>query len=72
MNQENYDEEEDIELEEEMLLRNAKLLFPEVEEWILKIAVKGHLNLNGRELKRDIEKAEEYKKRYSTELNYTT
>ena len=60
------------EFEEDMLLRETKLLFPEAEEWLLKIAVKAHINLKGEEFVRDNVKADEYKKKYSTELNYTT
>ena len=38
----NVDVEE--EMDKDVLLRQSKLLYPEVEEWILKIAVEGYIN----------------------------
>lgn len=38
----NSDKDED--LTKDILLREAKLLYPEVEDWILKIAIDGYIN----------------------------
>lgn len=49
----NVDVEE--EMDKDVLLRQSKLLYPEVEEWILKIAVEGYINT----IKREKSKGEE-------------
>ena len=66
------DIEEDKEIEEEMLLRESKIRFPEVEEWILKMAVQAHLKLEGKRFISDVKKGNELKKSYSQETTYTT
>jgi hypothetical protein len=37
----------DVELDKDLLLRQSKLLYPEVEEWVLNIAVEAYLNTKG-------------------------
>jgi hypothetical protein len=63
---------EDREFQEEMLLREAKIRYPEVEEWVLNMAIKAHLNLNGEKFVSDDAKGEEIKKSYSQDTVYTT
>ena len=65
-------ENEDREFDEEMLFREARIRFPEVEDWILKMAITAHLNMNGEKFVSDDEKGEEIKKSYSQETIYTT
>ena len=65
-------EEEDREFEEEMLMRECRIRYPEVEEWILKMAIQAHLNLNGEKFVGDDEEGERIKQSYSQEKIYTT
>jgi len=65
-------EEEDREFDEDMLLRESKLRFPDVEEWILKMAIKAHLNLGGEKFVSDLVKGEEIKKTYFQGNEYVT
>ena len=58
------------EFEQEMLLRQAKLLFPDVEEWILKMAIKAHINLGDGTFDNNPEKAEEIKSGYFQDTEY--
>jgi hypothetical protein len=40
-------------LDKELLLRQSKLLYPEVEEWVLNIAIEAYLNALKREKEKD-------------------
>ena len=63
---------EDREFDEEMLFREARIRFPEVEDWVLKMAITAHLNLDGEKFVSDEEQGEKIKKSYSQETVYTT
>ena len=39
------EEDEEYEMKQEMLMRETKLRFPEVEDWVISMAVKAYLNL---------------------------
>lgn len=46
----------DILPDEDLLTRQAKLLYPECEDWVIKLAVEAHMN----KLKQDMEINEEH------------
>lgn len=62
----------DKELEFDLLLREARIRFPELEDWILNMAVKAYINNNGEKLVYDKEEAEAHKKTYFQGLEYNT
>jgi predicted enzyme involved in methoxymalonyl-ACP biosynthesis len=64
--------EEDKELERDMLLRECRVRYPEVEDWVLQMAVKAYLNLNGEKFVSNYEEGEKIKQSYSQDLEYTT
>lgn len=67
-------EDEDYEMKEEMLVRETKLRFPEVEDWVISMAVKAHLNLEsiGDNYNPNAEEGERIKKTYFDGLEYKT
>lgn len=68
------EEDEEFELKQEMLLRQAKVLYPEVEHWVLDMAIKAHLNLEalGNDYMPNTEEGERLKKSYFNGLEYKT
>ena len=72
---EEYIEDEDMEMKQDMLLRQSKLLYPEIEEWVLVMAIKAHLNMEklGEDYKpKTKEEGEAIKKTYFSGLEYKT
>lgn len=67
-------EEETDELEKDMLMRQSKLLYPDVPEWILDIAIKAHLNIEklGENYKPDEEAGAKFRERYFKGTEYKT
>lgn len=67
-------EDEEYEMKQEMLLRQAKVLYPELETWILEMAIKAHLNLEtlGSDYDPNPEEGERIKKTYFDGLEYKT
>ena len=64
----------DQELDFDLLLKQAKVLYPEVEEWVLKIAVEAYIRQGGND-RPDVsgEAIEEIRKKYDrTTLLYET
>ena len=54
----------DESLDKDILLRQSKLLYPEVEEWVLNIAIEAYLNqrgidTNSGELKEEMQEMQE-------------
>ena len=66
----NINEEEEI--EKELLLREARLLYPDVEEWVLNMAIKAHLKLNGEKFVSDVERGNNIKNQYFQGREYKT
>ena len=69
-----YEEDEEMEMKQEMLLRQAKVLYPELEQWVLEMAIKAHLNLEtlGSDYDPNPEVGERIKKTYFSGLEYKT
>jgi hypothetical protein len=64
--------EEDIQIERELLLRQSQILFPEVETWLLEIAVDAHLKNGGEKILVDEEQAKKVKDGFFQHLEYQT
>lgn len=58
--------------EHDLLLRQAKVLFPDVEEWILDMAIKAHIKLGNDDFDNDPEKGMEIKSTYFQGTEYKT
>ena len=59
-------------VEYDLLLRKAKLLYPDVEEWVLKIAVKAYFNLGDKEFENDPNIGNSIKSNYFQGTEYKT
>jgi len=68
------EEDEERQMEEELLLRQAKVLYPDVEQWVLEMAIKAHLNIEalGEDYNPNPEDGERVKQTYFTGLEYKT
>jgi hypothetical protein len=68
------EEDEEYEMKQEMLMRETKLRFPEVEDWVISMAVKAYLNLEtlGSDYDPNPEEGERIKKTYFDGLEYKT
>ena len=69
---EEYIEEKDEEMEKEMLMRQAKILYPEVEEWVLEMSIKAHLNMEKIDYNPTAEEGEKIKATYFAGNEYKT
>ena len=63
---------EDLEIERDLLLRQSKLLFPEVEEWLLTIAVDSYIKNKGKKVIINEEEAAKVKQSFFQGLEYQT
>lgn len=66
------EEMESLEIERELLLRQSKLLFPEVENWLLEIAVDAYLKNGGEKVAINEEEASQVKSSFFQDLEYKT
>lgn len=68
------EDDEEYEMQQEMLIRETKLRFPEVEDWVISMAVKAHLNLEtlGSDYDPNPEEGERIKKTYFDGIEYKT
>ena len=71
---EEYIEEKDEEMEKEMLMRQAKLLYSDVDEWVLELAIKSHLNMEklGEDYNPTAEEGDKIKATYFAGNEYKT
>lgn len=65
-------EEDNTGIERDLLLRQSRLYFPEVEEWLLEIAVDAYLKNNGEKLEINEEEALKVKNSFFQGLEYKT
>ena len=60
------------EIDKDLLMRQAKLLYPDVEEFILEMAIRAHINLKGKPFEKDDEEGNSLKAKYWDGTSYDT
>ena len=62
--------ENDDEMDRELLIRRTKLLYPEVEEWVIEMAVDGWMKNEGKKIEIDEEAVQKEKDKMFKGLEY--
>lgn len=60
------------EFDKDLLMRQAKLLYPDVEEWVLDMAIRAHINLKGEHFEKNDEEGNTLKSKYWEGSSYET
>jgi hypothetical protein len=60
------------EYDEDLLLRKSKLLYPDVDTWVLEMAIRAHINLKGKPFEKDDEEGKALKAKYWDGTSYET
>jgi hypothetical protein len=60
------------EIDKDLLMRQAKLLYPDVEDWVLEMAIRAHLNLKGEPFEGNDEEGLALKAKYFVGTSYET
>ena len=60
------------EIDKDLLMRQAKLLYPEVDEFILEMAIRAHINSKGKSFEGNDEEGNSLKAQYWEGSSYET
>ena len=60
------------EIDKDLLMRQAKLLYPDVDEFILEMAIRAHINLEGKSFEGNDEEGNSLKAQYWEGSSYET